>query len=211
MENEPTDLYKHFDSDHRLLYVGVSLSSIARLRQHRQSDWYNDIAWVARKVYPTRAAALEAEREAIQQERPLHNKTHNPRHMLSPERTGDDGLGIIRQAVRVDVLDQKVQELEKSLNWLADDTDKQIAEKLGYLQGEVGETGKSIYDRIREVEEQLAISFTERRNEMHEMGERLVKNERVAKRADMRSRNTQKNLVTSEQMKDWDEVKAEEA
>jgi hypothetical protein len=72
-ETKPTALYRHFDSDGRLLYVGISLSAIIRLAEHRASPWFDDIARVEIERHPTRKAALAAERKAIRDERPLHN------------------------------------------------------------------------------------------------------------------------------------------
>ncbi len=67
-------LYRHFDAQGVLLYVGVSLSAIARLCQHRtDAAWFHEIARVELQGYATREDSLLAERIAIQAERPLHN------------------------------------------------------------------------------------------------------------------------------------------
>jgi hypothetical protein len=69
-----TSLYRHFDAKGQLLYVGVSLSHVARLGQHRsKSGWYWDIAWVDVQHFETRERALYAEAIAIRDEKPLHN------------------------------------------------------------------------------------------------------------------------------------------
>jgi hypothetical protein len=74
-EKEPhkTTLYRHFAGNGRLLYVGVSLSAISRLSDHRTSRWFDQIVDVEVEYYPTREAALAAEREAIRTENPLYN------------------------------------------------------------------------------------------------------------------------------------------
>lgn len=73
-----TSLYRHYDAEGQLLYVGISLSAAARLAQHaRQAQWSKDIFRVDITAFPTRLHALEAERLAIQAERPLWNKKHN--------------------------------------------------------------------------------------------------------------------------------------
>lgn len=73
-----TALYRHYDSAGRLLYIGISLSAAARLAQHVQgSEWARDIASMTVEQWPTRAAAAEAERAAIQAERPMWNRAHN--------------------------------------------------------------------------------------------------------------------------------------
>ena len=72
------DLYRCFDKQGALLYIGQSLSFFSRLEQHRQdSPWYNVVASVTIARFHTKAAAIEAEKKAIKAERPLHNKIHN--------------------------------------------------------------------------------------------------------------------------------------
>jgi len=69
-----TALYRHFDSDGKLLYVGISLSAVHRLGQHRDhSRWFRRIANVTIEWLPTRADALAAERAAIRDENPECN------------------------------------------------------------------------------------------------------------------------------------------
>ncbi len=73
----PTALYRHFDAAGRLLYVGISLNSVARLGQHlRTAAWFFDISRVEIEWFPARVDAEQAERAAILTERPLHNITH---------------------------------------------------------------------------------------------------------------------------------------
>lgn len=79
----PTKLYRHFDAEGRLLYVGISLGVLHRLAQHMNgSHWAEGIARVEVESFPTRGAALAAERTAIRTEQPLHNVVH-----AEPERT----------------------------------------------------------------------------------------------------------------------------
>lgn len=74
----PTNLYRHFDKDDVLLYVGISLSAVNRTAQHvHQSDWAKFIARIEIETYPSRDAALAAEREAILAEHPVFNTVHN--------------------------------------------------------------------------------------------------------------------------------------
>lgn len=70
-------LYRHFDADGRLLYVGISRSVTARLTQHSESPWDHLIARIEVERFPTREEAEAAERAAIRSERPIHNRTHN--------------------------------------------------------------------------------------------------------------------------------------
>lgn len=74
----PHAVYKHFDANGQLLYIGVSLNHLARLAQHSDtSHWFNDIARIEVIACETRAAALAKERSLIRAERPKHNKQHN--------------------------------------------------------------------------------------------------------------------------------------
>ena len=70
----PTSLYRHFDADAVLLYVGISLSAVGRLSDHRHtSAWFPQIARVTVEQFPDRASAYEAETAAINNENPLFN------------------------------------------------------------------------------------------------------------------------------------------
>lgn len=72
-ERHSTSLYRMFDSDGVLLYVGIT-SSPKRLGQHqRNSAWWLAVARVEVEHYPTRADALAAEADAIRTEGPTHN------------------------------------------------------------------------------------------------------------------------------------------
>lgn len=69
-----TCLYRHFDSDGRLLYVGIALSPLSRLRAHRsRAHWFDDIARITIERFPDIAAARKAERAAAENEKPLFN------------------------------------------------------------------------------------------------------------------------------------------
>lgn len=72
-----TELYRHFDSEGTLLYIGISLSALARTAAHKSSGWWGDVTRIEIERYPTRACALKAEEAAIRDEMPLHNKQHN--------------------------------------------------------------------------------------------------------------------------------------
>lgn len=74
-----TALYRHFDADGSLLYVGVSLHSMRRLAQHMSgSEWHHQIAAVQIQWLPTRAAAFAAEAIAIAREMPVWNTARPP-------------------------------------------------------------------------------------------------------------------------------------
>lgn len=70
-----TALYRHFDADGKLLYVGVSLNAVARLSQHKlNAGWFGQIASVTIEWLGSRHAALDAELRAIRTETPAWNK-----------------------------------------------------------------------------------------------------------------------------------------
>lgn len=71
-------VYRFYDDSENLLYIGMSKDWPYRLSQHRRSKyWFNDIARVVVEYHESRELALEAEKRAIQSERPQHNVTHN--------------------------------------------------------------------------------------------------------------------------------------
>jgi len=69
-----TNLYRHYNQEGTLLYVGVSLSAVNRLAQHREhSSWFDEIATVKIETFDSRDGALTAETIAINEERPVYN------------------------------------------------------------------------------------------------------------------------------------------
>jgi excinuclease UvrABC nuclease subunit len=68
-------MYRVFDADGRLIYVGQSINLPARVSEHRsQSWWWKPLAARLRiQVFPTVDAAKAAEKVAIQEEDPVFN------------------------------------------------------------------------------------------------------------------------------------------
>lgn len=67
-------LYRYFDSDDRLLYVGITGDNTKRQSQHRRSSfWFGEIAKATFEHYDTRDQAEQAETKAINSEKPMHN------------------------------------------------------------------------------------------------------------------------------------------
>jgi hypothetical protein len=76
--NAPCELYRHYDANGALLYVGISASTMARLRQHKQeAEWFDQVAWIRIQRFASRWKASLAEQEAIHKERPRYNKAFN--------------------------------------------------------------------------------------------------------------------------------------
>jgi hypothetical protein len=71
----PTELYRYFNAQGDLLYVGISIHAMVRASRHRNSGngWWSEAVTVTVERFPTRALAQAGEVQAIQQEKPLHN------------------------------------------------------------------------------------------------------------------------------------------
>ena len=68
------NLYRHFNKDGELLYVGVSLNHLVRLSQHKASSpWFSEITNVTIETFEDRKKVLEAETSAIVKEKPKYN------------------------------------------------------------------------------------------------------------------------------------------
>lgn len=73
-----TALYRHWNENGDLLYVGISIKPFHRLEQHGVgSHWSSEIRNVTIEYFESREEAENAERAAIATEFPLHNVVHN--------------------------------------------------------------------------------------------------------------------------------------
>lgn len=67
-------LYRHFDKDGVLLYVGISNDAAKRLSGHKHvSSWFDEIATVTIQAVGSRREAMRLERIAISEEKPKYN------------------------------------------------------------------------------------------------------------------------------------------
>lgn len=67
-------LYRYYNKDDELLYVGVTADNTKRESQHRRdSFWFGEIAFARYEYFDTREEVLEAEAKAIASEQPKHN------------------------------------------------------------------------------------------------------------------------------------------
>lgn len=67
-------VYRLFDAQDRLLYIGSTDNSNHRYEYHRcMQTWWPDVARKEEREFPLLAAARIAEQKAIDTERPLHN------------------------------------------------------------------------------------------------------------------------------------------
>jgi hypothetical protein len=94
-----TQLYRHFDGNGVLLYVGVTRKLGWRLLAHqRNAGWWRDVRTVTiTSPYRTRKEALEAEAEAINVERPKFNQQHNPAPVTPPIAPANTGKALARR------------------------------------------------------------------------------------------------------------------
>lgn len=73
--SQPGTLYRLFDAEDHLLYVGASMSAPARLEAHRRDkSWWPEVARATFEHYETRHLATVAEADAIESEHPRYNK-----------------------------------------------------------------------------------------------------------------------------------------
>lgn len=73
-------LYRHYDANGGLLYVGMSLHVWSRQTKHLQNAaWANSIFQIIIEPFASREELIEAEALAIKSEYPKFNKVHNNR------------------------------------------------------------------------------------------------------------------------------------
>jgi hypothetical protein len=69
-------LYRHWDANGQLLYVGISVNPFDRTKDHRHSaNWFYEVATITVEFFETTAKAAQAELSAIRTEGPKHNKS----------------------------------------------------------------------------------------------------------------------------------------
>lgn len=88
-----TDLYRHYDSNGNLLYVGISASALVRMLGHARSPWYHSVTKITISKYKTRPSAIKAEKLAIVNENPKHN-LYRPKKHVVPELGNKNRLSV---------------------------------------------------------------------------------------------------------------------
>ena len=79
-DDETTYLYRIFDSDNNLLYIGMTNDPAYRFQQHQdRSIWWTYADRHTIEEFPTRQQAFRRETKAIQAERPIFNKVASRR------------------------------------------------------------------------------------------------------------------------------------
>jgi excinuclease UvrABC nuclease subunit len=82
-----TDLYRLYDAEGTLLYVGISKSAMTRMKQHaKEKHWWLEVCRIEiEHVLGGRSDAEIVERRAIETERPKYNVMYNsPRYLPLP-------------------------------------------------------------------------------------------------------------------------------
>tara|TARA_R110000803_G_C11830615_1_gene303225 strand:+ start:272 stop:619 length:348 start_codon:yes stop_codon:yes gene_type:complete len=78
-DNEPSyTLYRAYDSDGFLLYIGQSISALARTGHHaKHASWFRYCYSLTFQRYADKEVLVIAEKTAIEKEKPVFNVTHN--------------------------------------------------------------------------------------------------------------------------------------
>jgi predicted GIY-YIG superfamily endonuclease len=78
-------LYRFRASDDTLLYIGITVNPGQRFVDHaHKKQWWSQVATIALEQHDDYPSLVAAEREAIQEEKPLHNVIHNGRRVVAP-------------------------------------------------------------------------------------------------------------------------------
>ena len=96
MNRKPQTLYRMYNADDQLLYVGITQQQVVRFHQHaREKLWWPEVTQIWVEHYPDRPSVIEAERLAIQTERPRYNIVGNRggHSMKSGRPVSRDGYG----------------------------------------------------------------------------------------------------------------------
>ena len=74
-ESNENVLYRFYNCDGELLYIGITNNPWRRFSQHRQDkDWWHEVVNICQQSFKTLDALKAAEKRAIERENPRHNK-----------------------------------------------------------------------------------------------------------------------------------------
>jgi predicted GIY-YIG superfamily endonuclease len=86
MSNKPHVLYRMFDANEQLLYIGLTNNPKGRFGRHRDTkDWFAQVSRIQLEIFDSRQELVDAERAAIAAEKPLHNIVHNREALAEQE------------------------------------------------------------------------------------------------------------------------------
>jgi len=107
-----TALYRVYDAEGGLLYVGISANPDLRFGQHSQlKEWWTEVADRKIEWHPTRESAASAERDAIQIELPKWNSRLSARvggaqEVFAQYKAHVEGERALREAMREAAADE---------------------------------------------------------------------------------------------------------
>lgn len=85
-DSSPTSLYKYYDRDGVLLYVGITRRGSARNTEHNKSKpWWHFVVRQTVEHYTTREEAEACEIKLIRKLTPPFNKQHNPNYAAAKD------------------------------------------------------------------------------------------------------------------------------
>lgn len=102
----PQVLYRMFDQDDTLLYVGITAAPKERFAAHQaEKEWWPEVARIAQEHFATRREVEVAERLAIIAEQPLYNRTR----WASYVKTAPDGKPLLPPASELAASDAAIE------------------------------------------------------------------------------------------------------
>lgn len=76
-------LYRFYDDEERLLYIGVTADPGRRMSAHsRGKPWWQSVRNITMQNFSTSADLMRAERQAIKTEDPIYNVVHSSRKRI---------------------------------------------------------------------------------------------------------------------------------
>ncbi len=118
LDQERTYVYRLWDKDKKLLYVGVSNNWAHRINQHKQQkQWSCEISSVTVQEFSSRSEAIDAESDAIKLENPKYNIAGRvstlPDPVLVVDKTSrlDESYSVHQASIMIGVSDRRVRQL----------------------------------------------------------------------------------------------------
>ena len=98
-------LYRWFDSNGYLLYVGISQTLFRRVKEHaKTADWITGASFMTVEWFENRHQVEEAEKRAIILEAPLYNLSHKPINDRKPSQVIPPSITVDKLLMEIDHL-----------------------------------------------------------------------------------------------------------